>query len=202
MSRFERFALFGALALALLLAFRGGITSSASARSPADEVPRIAVCSVVKITDELMDTDRFKPERVEFEDDLRKKQLEPILEEMKGIREKVEGMKPDEPEFNDLRERFRRLQSEAQRNSSEIMQKVEAKVAEQITQCYQLVRASTVAVAEDQGFNYVLSSGDPEDKIKTESVMKLVRDLLSRPVLLAPKGTDITEDVRKDLKLE
>lgn len=178
-----------------------------SSRAPAlpegaDAPPRIAVCSVVRITDELMDSDRFKPARIEYEEELRRELLQPIHDLMKEVSEEAKSLKQDDPRLKEAGERFRSLQRQAQQATHQIAQKVELRIAEQLKECYQQVRASAVAVAEQRGFNYLLASTDAEEELRTETVMKMVRDLLARPVLLAPKGADITEDVRADLKLE
>lgn len=201
----ERLFIYGATALALLCALRAGPTNpgaEAHARTADPAASVIGVCSVVKITDELMESDRFKPARIEFEDSLRKEKLDGILAEMKALQQQVEGVSRDDPKFGELRERFGRLQREAQRETQEIARKVELKVAEQLSECYQLVRGAAVAVAEDLGYTYVLASTDPDEKLKSQTVVSLMRDVLSRPVLLSPKSADITEDVRKDLKLQ
>ncbi|MFM9958790.1 MAG: hypothetical protein ACKVZJ_12010, partial [Phycisphaerales bacterium] len=67
--------------------------------------------------------------------------------------------------------------------------------------CFQLVRESAAAIAEKQGYTYVLSSMRPEDEFQTGPVQATIRDVLSRPVLAFPKAVDLTEEVREDLKL-
>jgi Skp family chaperone for outer membrane proteins len=194
----DRIALFALLAFALFLIARPSTALPEDADTPA----RIAVCSSMKIVDDLMETDRFKPARVEVEEQAREELLKPIVDTLKEIEEEAKGLNENDPKLRELGEKHRGLQRQAQQASQEVARRVEMKVAEQLIECYQLVRASAVAVAEDKGFNYVLSSTDSEAPLKTEPVMKLVRDFLARPVIMAPKEVDITDDVRTDLKLE
>jgi Skp family chaperone for outer membrane proteins len=202
MSRIERLFFYGVLSFGLFLFARATVRPAAALPGGSDTPPRIAVCSVIRITDELMDTDRFKPARVEYEDGLREELLKPVLDLMQEVQEEARGLKEDDPKLRDLGERHRSLQRQAQQATQQIAQRVEQRVAEQLIECYGLVRASAVAIAEQQGYTHLLASTDPEEELKTETVMKLVRDFLARPVLLAPKGSDITEDVRTDLKLD
>lgn len=203
MKSLERFALVAAVGLASIAFLRSGAVAPASAEGLGSDGPvKIAVCSTVKIVDELMDSERYKPARVELEDGLRKEKLEPIITEGRELQKSLEGMPRDDPKFAETREKLIRLQRDAERASREIAQQVEAKVSEQLIECYGLVRASASAVAEQNGYTFVLSSGDAEDIPKGQMVVQLVRDFLSRPVLIAPKGTDISDDVRQDLKLE
>lgn len=195
--------LLGAGALVGVLA-SGMVASPAAAREPEAQggKPTIATCALMKVVDELMETERFRPARVELEDSLRKEKLEPIVEQIKEIQAKSEGMSREDPAANEIRERYGRLQREAQKAQQEIVRAVEQKVAQQLSECFQLVRQSAEAVAEDLGYAYVIASTDPDTELKMESVVALVRDFLARPVLVAPKGVDITEEVRRDLKLE
>lgn len=202
MKSIERFALGAACVLAVMAFVRSGAVPQASAGLAEDGGPvKIAVCAAVKIVDELMDSDRYKPARAEMEDALRKEKLEPIVTEGRELQKSLEGMARDDPKFAETREKLMRLQRDAERATREVAQKIEAKVAEQLVECYGLVRASAAAVAAQQGYTHVLSSGGSEEPPKTEVVLELVRDFLSRPVLVAPEGNDISDDVRRDLKI-
>lgn len=194
----DRIALFAFLGFGLFLLAR----PSTALPEGGDKPPRIAVCSSMKIVDELMETDRFKPSRQEVEDQAKEELLKPIVDLLKEIEVQAKGMKEDDPKMRELGEKHRALQRQGQQATQEVARRVEVKVAEQLIECYQLVRASAVAVAEEKGFNYVLASTDSEAPMKSEPVMKIVRDFLARPVIMAPKEVDITEDVRTDLKLE
>lgn len=203
MKSFERLALAAAVGLSLIAYMRSGAVAPAMAEPLGADAPvKIAVCSTVRIVDELMDSDRYKPARVEVEDALRKEKLEPIISEGRDLQKTLEDLPRDDPKYSATREQLLRLQREAERASREIAQKVEAKVSEQLIECYGLVRGSAAAVAEQHGYTYVLSSGDADDTPKGQMVVQLVRDFLSRPVLIAPDGTDISDDVRQDLKLQ
>lgn len=198
MKTIDRLSLAALIALALILLAR----PSTALPEDSDAPPRIAVCASMKIVDELMETDRFKPARVEVEEQAKEELLKPIYDLLKETEEEAKGLKEDDARLRELGEKHRSLQRQGQQATQEVARRVEIKVAEQLIECYGLVRASAVAVAEDKGFNYVFASTDSEAPLKTEPVMKLVRDFLARPVILAPKEVDITEDVRTDLKLE
>lgn len=202
----ERVTLYAAVGLALLLSLNAALPTTSVARAAGEAAdtaePRLAVCALYKIADELMDTDRFKPDRVEYENQLRDENLRPLVDQLKELQKRLESMDQKDPDFPETRERFFRLQTLAQRTTQDIGQKIERKVAEQLKECYALARASAVALAEDKGFNYVIASNAPDDPMENETVVALVRDMLSRPVLSFPKGVDISDDVRQDLKLE
>lgn len=202
MTKTERIVLSGALACALLLLLRATCRPAAAHLREPDVAPRIAVCAVMSITDELMESDRFRPARLEYEEELSAELLRPLLDRIKAVSEEAQGLKEDDPRLRELGERHRALQRQAQQATQQIAQKVEARVAEQLNECYALIRESAAGIAEQRGFNYVLASTDAGAALKSDTVMRLVRDVLARPVLVAPASVDLTEDVRADLNLD
>jgi hypothetical protein len=194
---------YAGLALAIALALKPTMVSPALARPASDDLPapKIAVCAVPQIVNDLMDSDRFKPDREEFERGLREELLTPLNEQLAAIQQEASTVdRSDQEAVRKLQNG--ELQREGARLQGEIARKVEEKIAQQLTESYGLVRDSATAVAEDLGFNYLLASSGPDDELETESVMALSRDLISRPVLMSPEGADITADVREDLKLK
>ncbi len=195
-------ALWPILLIGAVLALRPDGATVRAAPEETGKAPRIAVVSTLKITDELMNGPRFKPARTEFEDDLREREINPITERLKELQGRIEGMERDDPRFRDLREQYLRLQRELSEKTHELARAVERKVAEQLVECYALVRTSAAEVAENAGYTFVISSTDPDAKLETDTVVALTRDMLSRPVLVFPREVDITEDVRKELNLD
>lgn len=171
--------------------------SEASADAPA----KIAVVSLMKITDELMDSPRYKPARDELDEKSNKELVRPAIEALQALEKELQGMDEKSPEFPQKRNDYIRLRQELTKKQTEAMQKAELLVGEQLKACYQLVRDSAAAIAEKQGFTYVISSMRPDDKFQDGPVQATIRDVLSRPVLVFPKAADITEEVREDLKL-
>lgn len=202
MRKSERVIVYASLTILLLIGLRPTLAPSIAAAADGDgSVPSIAVCSVGAIIDEMMETDRFLPERLEFEQDLREQLLGDTTGRIEELEREVEGMDRDSEEFARARDEYFRLQGEANRLQQEVRRQVEARVAQQLTEIRLEVIASARAVAEDLGFDYVISSESDETAYESESVRDLVIDFLARPVLMHPEAADISEDVREDLKL-
>lgn len=159
----------------------------------------IAVCAVFRIVDELMASERYAPQRAELERRLRDEKLAPLAEEMQQL--EMRSREAEEDERSELQREAFRLRQRAQRIENEIRQEIEAMLVDQLRACYELVRSSAVAVADDLGFVYVVSSLDPEEEIKADTVNRFLQGGLGRPMLMSPEDVDITEDVRSDLKL-
>ncbi|MEM8835625.1 MAG: hypothetical protein AAGD00_07380 [Planctomycetota bacterium] len=159
----------------------------------------IAVCAVFRIVDELMSSERYLPQREALERRLRDEKLAPLAEEMEDL--ELRSREADEDERSGLQREAFRLRQRAQRIENEIRQEIEALLVVQLRECYELVRSSAVAVADDLGYTYVMSSLDPEEEIKADTVNRFLQGGLGRPMLMSPEDADITEDVRSDLKL-
>lgn len=194
----------GALAVALLSATGVSFTPRAHARvdgGSADPAVKIAVVSLMKITDELMDSERFKPAREELDEQISKELIQPAVETLQELEKKIQDAGEQSPDAPKLRQEFMRARGVLAARQQEASQRAEAKVGEQLKECFKLVRESAAAIAEKQGYTYVMSSMRPEDDFQTGPVQATIRDVLSRPVLAFPKTVDLTEEVREDLKL-
>lgn len=193
-----------ALALAVLaLLARVSFEPNARAADTAPPKPEhsIAVCATPSIINELMASPRFKPDRENAAPDIRKK-LEDLRDELNDLRERLKGADPNDPGAQADSQKAREDVSEFQRLQQQYLGAVEAKTAEQFAQCFALVKSSANAVAEKLGYDYVISTGDPDEELsKTDSNVTL-RQITARPVIRFPKGVDITDDVRDDLNLE
>lgn len=195
----------GAVLLALAGGGRFGSAAAVAAVDGADEGDggevKIAVVSLMKITDELMDSSRYKPARDELDETINKEMIRPVIDALQDLEKKIQGAGEQSPEFPAMRNEYVRLRQELTKKQQEAAQKAEALVGEQLKACFQMVRDSAAAIAEKKGFTYVMSSMRPDDKFQNGPVQATIRDVLARPVLVFPKGVDITEDVRDDLKL-
>jgi Skp family chaperone for outer membrane proteins len=192
-------------AAALFAAINLSPLGSASAHAAGDEAekvdaPKIAVCAIPMLVNELMASDRFRPDREKLEEEL-KAEYEELQTEFSELGDKGRGMKQDDPAFAETAQAYRDLQQKIYEKQREIAEKLETKSAEQLLACYEMARSSASAVAEGLGYNYVFSSVGADEKLSGENVELALRQMMARPVVMAPKNADITEDVRADLKL-
>lgn len=189
-----------AAAVAALTGFLAtGNQADASMRLASDQ--NIATCALPEIVNDLMQSDRFKPARQEYTEQLQE-ELRPLAERLQSMLSELQGMTPEDEGAREKAQRFQQLQQEFQKKQNEMAQKVEKFTAEQIVDCYKLVRSSAAAVAEDLGFDYVISTVGQEEELTTESVDTVLRQMMARPVIKAPEDADITPDVKEDLNLE
>lgn len=161
----------------------------------------IATCAVPQIVNELMASDRYAPAREELAEQINE-ELQPLREEGQALLEELQGMKPEDEGAQSKVQRVQQLRQQVQRLEQQGAQRMEQFTAEQIAECFKLTRSSASAVAEDLGYDYVISTVGEDEELNTQSVDTVLRQMLARPVLFAPEDADITDDVREDLNLE
>jgi len=191
-------------ALALLVALSGHAPFPA-ARADDDSAKtvetRIAVVAAIRLMNELMESDRFKPERDTTEATL-KESIAPIIEQGKALEERLRTLDQNSDEARQIKNQLMGLQGALARKQQDASIEFEKFIAGQTREAYRLIRESAVGIAEDRGFTYLIASQGADDEIVTGPVEGLVNDILGRPVMLSPESTDLTEEVREDLKLE
>ncbi len=191
-------------ALALLVALTSRpILPVASAAVDADAAsnPRIAVVATIRLMNDLMGSERFKPARDEMRQTL-EGEFEPIVEQGKSLEDRLRSIDKDSEEARQIKQQLMGLQGALGKKQQDAGVRMEKFVSEQSREAYKLVRDSAVAIAGDHGFTYLIASQSADDEITAGPVAGLLNDLLGRPILLSPASADITEEVRADLKLE
>lgn len=219
MRNVERFLLVMALVVGVvaLLASRGvGVGGVALAQDgDGGEVGEVAYVNGYTLLDELVRTNRFAPDleavEAEFEEE-----MQPLQDQMLGLQEEAralseQGQTPDAMQaMQGLQQEAQRLQIDMQALQAEFGPRLEEIQRNNLQQSWDEMRAAAEAVAESQGFKYVILAEDPEDNLnevgddangdgKTDSPGQ---EILKRTMLVAPEGADITADVRADLNLE
>lgn len=191
-----------ALALTVALLGRPSVpTATAAEQADAIGEPRIAVCASIRLVNELMNSDRFKPAQTEERNRLQA-EIVPIVDQGVALETRLKDIDPSSQEGQEIQHELMRLRQELARKQQETGIRFEQFISEQSREAYALIRDSAIAIAEKRGFNYVLASQNLDDNITEGPVAGVLNDILGRPVLLAPEGADITEEVRADLKLD
>ena len=176
-------------------------TAIAAEQADAIGEPRIAVCASIRLVNELMNSDRFKPAQTEERNRLQA-EIVPIVDQGVALETRLKDIDPSSQEGQEIQHELMRLRQELARKQQETGIRFEQFISEQSREAYALVRDSAIAIAEKRGFNYVLASQNLDDTITEGPVAGVLNDILGRPVLMAPEGADITEEVRADLKLD
>lgn len=219
MSKSERFLLIVALlvgCLALLMGRGNGLLSAAMAqadgsgddaaaemRSGAGEPSgEIAYVGGLSVLFDLLESERYKPEMEELNAEA-EEALAQFDERMNELRGEFENIDQSDPEaMQSIQQRAQQLQAEQQATQQQWQQRIAEAQAANFQEAFNEMRASAQAIAESQGFKYVLFGEDPETQLREGVSGNPAQEMLMRNVLVAPEGTDITADVRADLNLD
>lgn len=206
MRRGERVFVYGGVITALMVALGGQLSSLPSAAASAsrhrDEPPaaRLGVCDVYLVADKLIESDRYQPRVTEEQEKLRA-EMAPMEAELKAMQEKGLAMNPEGEEARALYLEFQRAQQAYAKKQQEVQAAYQAFLANIYIEAYEAARASADAVAEDLGYTHIIASRRKDEKIDSTDLAQVIQAVLARPVAKAPEGSDITDDVLKDLKL-
>ena len=184
---------------ALLTAHR--LVAPALAQNHGDDHPLIAVCATPTLINELMQSDRFAPARAEVAPELRT-ELQEISEQLQDLQDQLQNADPGDAAAQEKFRRFRELGARAGVLQQRIATAQERKFAEQLVECFELVKTSADAIADDLGFDYVISTGSPDEELSRVASDATLRQITARPMIRFPKSADITDDVRDDLNLD
>ena len=161
----------------------------------------IAVVATPDIMNDLMQSDRFAPDRERYALE-RQDELKPFADQLQKLQDQLQGMTDEDPQFPALAQQFNQIRNQAIQKQNQINADLEKFTASQVIEAYKLVRSSAQAVAEDLGYDYVITSADEDKALEPQNVEIALRQIMARPVLAFPEDADITDDVREDLNLE
>lgn len=203
MRPWERTLLLGVALAVLALLARVSFEPAAHADEPGARTAdlRIAVCATPSLINELMASDRFLPDRENAAPEIRE-ELDDLRAELRELQDRVQGADQGDPGVQRDRERAREAFAEFQRLQQQLGEAIETKTAEQLAEAFGMVKSSASAIAERLGYDYVISTGDPEEDLNRTISEVTLRQITARPVIRFPKGVDITDDVRDDLNLD
>lgn len=220
MHRTERLVIYAALAICLVLGLRAAQTPPASASqppttttpaTPAAPVPPapaapptpaiIATCDVYDLIEKMVISDRYEPARQGEEARIRDR-LKLIEDELLAMEEALKNADPADPaaqakagDYQKRRNDYSLLRGQAQQDFTDF-------VASQYIHAYDEVRKAVAKVAAELGYTHVISSRSDERTITATDPERLVEAFLGRPVVFAPKGTDISVLVGKELGIK
>lgn len=172
----------------------------ASSLRAADSDPTIAVCALPALLNEMMESERYRPDREQFEEEVNDK-LQELRDRRDELMQDLEGLEPGDPEAIEPSRQLEMLGRQYQQMQYDGQNEGDALFARQMTEAWELICSSADAVAEDLGFDYVLITAGEDEVLNQTSSAIALRQMLARPVIVAPDDVDITDDVRDDLNM-
>jgi hypothetical protein len=202
----ERLFVYGALLACIILALRPQFASSAAAstRGTLNAEPvaaRIATCDIYEIVEKLVTGDRFEGPRKAEEERIRLR-MKPLEDELIALENELKEADPKDEAAQEKARTFQRKRTEFALLRGKSQQDFTDFVAKQYVEAFEEARSSAAAISERLGYTHVIASRTSEKEIKATDPERLIEAFLGRPITVAPEGSDITEDVKEDLKLD
>lgn len=212
MLRNERFFLYGLVCLALTLALLGPGRAAALIGTPALASPSpslaatqspatLATCDLLAVTELLFASEAYAPARTDEEKRLTAK-LAPLEAALDALQRELQTMTPADqgkPENQAKAADFQTKRDEYMQVRKDSSASYDRLVAGQFADAYERASTAAAAVAKEAGFTHVIAH--KTGKIAGSDPQTLIADLLGRPMIVRPEGSDITPRVRTALKL-
>ena len=207
----ERLFVYSALLACAILALRPSLSPSAAVASPppaqsaAAEPPlppsaRIATCDIYEIVEKIVIGERFEGPR-KVEEERLGARLKPLEEELTAMEEALKAADPADAAAQEQALVFQQRGKEYSLLRGKSQQDYTDYVGAQYVRAFDDARAAAAAIAKRLGYTHVIASRTSEKQIKATDPERLIEAFLGRPVTVAPDGTDITDEVKAELKL-
>jgi Skp family chaperone for outer membrane proteins len=193
----ERFVVYAGLALSVALAagWRGpGAVAGAVAPTVVAPAPmKIGTVDVLLVLERAFGSEQHKSAR-----DAEAAKLRPMQDMLTGMKARLEKMDQNAPEF--------KAEVPVYQQKVQEFQGLEAAYvkfqAGQVIALHKVVAEACQRVATAGGYSHIFASRPLGGEWRSQNVDSAVQEVLQRGVIVGESGTDITEGVLKDLKLE
>ncbi len=127
--------------------------------------------------------------------------LTPMFKRDAELRAQLSGLAQNDPMGGQLYQEYQMLNQQIEQQTQQVNAGYQELIAAQIVELYKEVHAATNEVAIENGYSYVFSTRVDSEFSQTDSIQGVTQEVLSRPLVVMPEATDLTELVRVKLGL-
>ncbi len=168
--------------------------------SPSSRAYSVACVYIDPILKGILSGDRFSNDRSKFDEEA-KIQGQEFERKSKALQEKYPDLKQGDAAYESARGEYKALQGEYEKWMT-ALQKVQSKhMAEQVEKAYGELIAAVDIVAERKKIDFVYRFIPPARAFESSELASAMMQVQARTFLRSPSGTDISEDVIKELGL-
>lgn len=178
----------------------GTARQSASASS----TQRFATADMLMLIDLMLQSERYFPARDARAKELNA-QLEPLGKEVTDLEAKlIMATDTNTNEYQTNAQLWQQKKQQLSNLQQQLSAEYEALNTMQAIEAYRLLVESADAIAAREGYTHVLTARTPVviEQRFAGNQPALIQQLLARPIVRFPAADDITELIKKDLKLE
>jgi Skp family chaperone for outer membrane proteins len=168
--------------------------------SPHGRAYSIAFVDVNRAVERLLETPQYQDEREDLTTRIETERAE-WLSKQQAIREKYQGITPDDPRAEQAQAEFAEWQAGAQQWDAEMQESVNSMAVEQLEQGYREVIEAVEVVSAREAIDLVFRFTPPGDPLPADLSGQTMLDIRMRTVVKHPEGLDITPSVLEELGL-
>ena len=170
--------------------------------SPADANKRYAIESgdiafvdVFNLIDKALLVEEMANARADFNTESTQA-LGALKEQISQLEIQLNTMQPDDPNGAAVYQQYQAYSGQLQNSNQQISARYQTLIAQQITQGYREIYAAANEIGEQEGFAFVFATRADGELIQTDTITGITQEILARPLMTPPNGTDLTELVR------
>lgn len=173
---------------------------SAQAEAPRAASQRLATIDVYGLIERLIDSDKYKPAREAFINELRGK-LEVMQNELEASQTALKAMDQTKPEFQTEVGKFQGRYQEFQQLQNDSNDQAEQFNTSQLVEAYHLIVGGAARIAKEKGYSNVINSRGMGVEVKANNLPGSLQEMLARPMVFSLPEDDISEAVATEMKL-
>ena len=191
-----------ALISAALLTGLVGVTffsnQANATRSIGVEAGDIAYVDVFQLVDRALSVDELVTVRDSYMTESNNRLMQ-MQQQVMTLQQQLQSMQPDDENIGSVYSQYQQLQGNMQQESLRANEGYQGMIAEQIAAAYDEIYAAVNEIAADQGIQYVFATRSNGELLQTNTITGITQEILARPLVTPPSGTDLTEAVRVKL---
>lgn len=185
-------------AAAVIWGLRG--QAHAQANGGGTSAHRVATIDLMGLTQALLTTDAYAPEREEFGQQYAGR-IQDLQTDLESLRNEIQVMQPNDPQRQQLAQQFQQGYQQLQQVAQEAQNEFDSFAAQQAADAYAEVRAEATSIAEERGYSHVIASRPGNEIEQRQSLATVTQEMLARPVVLSPESANLTQAVRDSMDL-
>lgn len=204
--RKRMFAMLGVAGGMAVLVLAGGASAWSDSGSPAMAESRFATVDLFRALQAYMKRPDFEQARKDQNDQLVARESE-LRTRIQSNQQRLQLLAPNDPQLATTQAALQ-ADSQAYREFQQTAQMMAQNLAiDQSTRAFLAVHKESVALAQSMGYSHLLATRLDVSELMTEdgpmatSTSQIIQELLARPVLMAPAGDDLTEQLMQRMDL-
>jgi len=122
--------------------------------------------------------------------------IDGLKQQLTDIETKLSTMQQTDPDAAATYQQYQTISGQLNNASQQISNAYQNLIAQQIAAAYADIYAAANEIGQQEGFTFVFATRSTGELIQTDTITGITQEILARPLMTPPTGTDMTELVR------